>query len=296
MSRFELGGQGEPISNIALPDPNIDPNLPPQVLVLEDGVPFLKADYVGLGYTHYEAWCVGAAGGRGGDGGARYGIYAITNNALDPAFAPPTTSWPYYNVPDPARPGYSITHYHDPVLGGMWSSNMFIGFPNVWGGGGGGGGLHLVSGLLVDLPDEAPVVVGQAGVDAAPGQISNPNPVTPSPPYTPGSVYDPPIRTFYPPAAGGDGGASSFNGETCRASGGKGGNPGAHWAGDLLMYEAKGGDGGCGGRTTAGGGGVGSTAETNPSDGTWDGSIGKGGGGGRGGMLTPHEPDLMAGF
>jgi hypothetical protein len=66
MTHFEFGGYGVPIPNIALPDPNLSSDLPVQVLELVDGEAFLKADWVALGYTHYEVWCIGAVGGRGG--------------------------------------------------------------------------------------------------------------------------------------------------------------------------------------------------------------------------------------
>jgi hypothetical protein len=69
VSRLELGGYEGPIPNIALPDPNLSADLPIQSLVLEDGVPFEKTDWVALGYTHYEVWCIGAAGGQGASAG-----------------------------------------------------------------------------------------------------------------------------------------------------------------------------------------------------------------------------------
>lgn len=69
MSRFELGGYEGPIPNIALPDPKLSPDMPVQSLVLPDGTNFEKSDWVGLGYTHYEVWCVGAAGGMGAEVG-----------------------------------------------------------------------------------------------------------------------------------------------------------------------------------------------------------------------------------
>lgn len=65
MSRFELGGHEDPIPNLALPDPNLSGDLPVQSLELVNGVDFLKADWVALGYTHYEVWCIGAVGGKG---------------------------------------------------------------------------------------------------------------------------------------------------------------------------------------------------------------------------------------
>jgi hypothetical protein len=51
--RFSLGGFIAPLD--------------PLVLTLVNGVPFLKADYVDLGYTKFDVLCIGAAGGRGGN-------------------------------------------------------------------------------------------------------------------------------------------------------------------------------------------------------------------------------------
>lgn len=39
---------------------------PPRVLELVNGVPFLKANHVALGYTNFDVMCIGASGGRGG--------------------------------------------------------------------------------------------------------------------------------------------------------------------------------------------------------------------------------------
>jgi hypothetical protein len=66
MSRIVLAGLGGPIPTTAIPDPNIDDNYPNVALVLEDGVPFDKTDWEAVGYTNYEVWVVGAAGGVGG--------------------------------------------------------------------------------------------------------------------------------------------------------------------------------------------------------------------------------------
>jgi hypothetical protein len=66
MSRIELAGVGGPIPTVALPDPNVDDNFPSVVLQLNDGEPFVKFDWEGVGYTHYEVWVVGACGGVGG--------------------------------------------------------------------------------------------------------------------------------------------------------------------------------------------------------------------------------------
>jgi hypothetical protein len=287
--RVSLEGHGDLIPETAFPAPGEDANVPSKSFLLEDGVPYEKAADVTDGFTHFEVWCVGAVGGHGG-------LY----------------------------------------------STSYAGDIEISGGAGGGGGLHRVAGLLEDLPDSCPVVVGQAGEDGEdfttllPRELVNVDgsgdvifPVTtdPNPDYV-----DPPSGT--------DGGASSFNGTTCRASGGKRGEPPVaeefhDWytvihdayadpanAGILFgapMYWTTppdynyetihrvmgglGGEGGCGDQTTPGGGGAGASHhwdgiynshgtwgfETmgtrvieNAAKGSWDGSIGKGGGGGLG--------------
>lgn len=231
--RVHLKGVGTPDPDEALPIPVIGGDLQPLVFTPPHGAQFLKAPYVDAGYTHCEIWCVGAAGGRGGD-------WRELSGSLNPQF---------------------MTSY---------------------GGSGGGGGLHRVLSLLSLLPDICPVIIGQAGSNGVRGgwhenQLGNP-------------VYD-------PPTAGGDGGASSFNGATCRASGGKGGapTPAHNIDGTVRAPGGNGGDGGAGGRAAAGGGGLGSVvAETNGVDGTWDGTVGKGGGGGIGGtyvdIIDPRFP------
>lgn len=128
------------------------------------------------------------------------------------------------------------------------------------GGMGGGGGFHRVRGLLSALPTSCPVVVGIAG---APGNNhgSDPNQTT----------------------NGADGGASTFNGTTCRASGGKGGRR-AQSNSPSIPTQADGGDGGIGNRTNAGGGGQGGTAGVPGASGTFFNNVGQGGGGGAGGV------------
>lgn len=142
-----------------------------------------------------------------------------------------------------------------------------------YGGAGGGGGLHRVRGLLSALPSSCPVVVGVGG--------------------NPGSdhVSDPALATD-----GQDGGSSSFNGSTARASGGQGGRK-VQTNSVTVSSQANGGAGGVGDRILAGGGAAGGVAGTPTAtgpgtpgtagaDGTWNGSIGQGGGGGAGGVGT----------
>jgi hypothetical protein len=140
-----------------------------------------------------------------------------------------------------------------------------------YGGAGGGGGLHRVQGLLSALPSSCPVVIGAGGT------------LGKEDPSNVGLITN-----------GGDGGTSSFNGTTCQASGGKGGQR-AQSNSLTAPTFANGGDGGVGNRGNAGGGGLGGTAGTPTAsgpgtpgtagaDGTWNGTIGSGGGGGAGGV------------
>lgn len=142
-----------------------------------------------------------------------------------------------------------------------------------YGGAGGGGGLHRVRGLLEALPASCPVVVGQGG--------------------SPGDDH---VASVGLTTDGTDGGYSSFNDDTCRASGGRGGKR-VQSNSLTVSTDADGGQGGVGDRILAGGGALGGlagtptttgpgTAGTPGEDGTWDGSIGQGGGGGAGGVGT----------
>jgi len=154
--------------------------------------------------------------------------------------------------------------------GGIDTANTGTSVVN-YGGEGGGGGFHRVKGLLVALPDTCPVVVGTAG---APGDSHD---------SSVGLVTD-----------GEDGGLSSFNDPTCRASGGKGGT-GVASNSTTVGTDANGGEGGLGNRLLAGGGASGGEAgipeDTGPGtpgidggDGALEDDIGAGGGGGAGGV------------
>jgi hypothetical protein len=141
-----------------------------------------------------------------------------------------------------------------------------------YGGAGGGGGFHRVHGLLSALPSTCPVVVGAGGAVGTENNGSNPALTT----------------------DGGDGGLSSFNDTTCRASGGKGGKRAR--TNDLITRtQADGGEGGLGNRMVAGGGAAGGISGTptatgpgtpgsDGADGTLFQNVGKGGGGGAGGV------------
>lgn len=206
--RFELAG------SLVRPDP--------LVLKFTADQNFEVADYIELGYTHFDVICIGGGGGEGG------GI-------------------------NTANTGTLIRNY---------------------GGEGGGGGFHRVKGLLSALPvspTPCPIVVGTGGSIGA-DHASNPALTT----------------------DGGDGGASTFNGTTCRASGGKGGKR-AQSNSLTVTTDADGGDGGVGNRSISGGGALGGqagtptstgpgTPGTNGQDGTLFQNVGKGGGGGAGGV------------
>lgn len=154
--------------------------------------------------------------------------------------------------------------------GGIDTANTGTQIRN-YGGAGGGGGFHRVRGLLSALPIDSPVVVGvggAVGTDHASNAALTTN--------------------------GADGGASTFNDPTCRASGGKGGKR-AQSNSATVTTVADGGDGGIGDRSIAGGGATGGVAGTptalgpgtpgtNGEDGTFFQDIGKGGGGGAGGV------------
>lgn len=143
------------------------------------------------------------------------------------------------------------------------------------GGAGGGGGFHRVKGLLSVLPTTVAIVVGATGtLGVNHSQLAN--------------LTD-----------GGDGGYSSFNSTTCRASGGKGGSK-AHSSSNSVTTDADGGQGGIGNSITAGGGAAGGlagtptpsgpgTLGTNGANGGLVGNIGAGGGGGAGGVFTVAE-------
>ena len=193
-----------------------------------------------------------------------------------------------FDTPTYIELGY--THFEVICIGGGGGTGGGIDTANTGtlirsvGGAGGGGGFHRVRGLLSALPTSCPVVVGAGGALGT-EHASNPALTT----------------------DGGDGGASSFNGTTCRASGGKGGKR-VQSNSATITTQAHGGEGGAGNRVIAGGGAAGGLAGTpahppNPyvagtagADGTLFNNIGKGGGGGSGGVgeYGASLPDIPA--
>ncbi len=217
MSRLVLAGYGDPIPTISLPDPNNTGERPTIELVLENGVPFEKLDFVTLGYTHYEVWCVGGAGGEGGDVGyiQETGTFTPETMPLDvyeafkelesrntgliwvPAAGQWMTQsqyWDYIGFRF-SQSYYTITGFD---LVSAYGRASFPGSPkNALGGGGGGGGTHVVFGELEDLPDSVDVVIGDDGVNGARGQQVSAAPFTPQP-----SLWH--LRTNYILARNGD--------------------------------------------------------------------------------------------
>lgn len=76
MPRFTFEGKGHPIPGLALPAVGSDDKMIPATLTFAENAEFPVAAYRDLGFTHFEAWAVGAAGGRGGDpaAGIRSGV------------------------------------------------------------------------------------------------------------------------------------------------------------------------------------------------------------------------------
>lgn len=178
------------------------------------------------------------------------------------------------------------THFEVMCIGGGGGRGGGIDTANTgtlvrsYGGAGGGGGSHRVHGLLSALPATCPVVVGAGGAVGT-EHVSNPASTT----------------------NGSDGGASSFNDTTCRASGGKGGKKVATNVWPPTATGADGGEGGVGNRIIAGGGATGGTAgiptATGPGtpgkdgvDGALFQNVGEGGGGGAGGVGRYPTPGV----
>ena len=364
--KIHLGGKGDPIPLIALPDPNLIGTLPSTIVEFEDTEDenlFDKNWWMDLGFTHYEVWCVGAAGGRGGSTGrvdaVEFHYYDNMPEDIWTAYKEARVLkwesgmsyelyngvWWYQNGPSvymgpgatnsdywvhhadeffPDRDPERAIDYKDPFIieeydGGVVQPPLYNQAPPPvsQGGGGGGGGTQVMNGALADLPDICPIIIGKAGADAGIGQVRAPGLWTPTKADILGYDLDAPITgtgyaardrevnrivnrwlirvqeplpAFPSPQPGGDGGASSFGGNVCQASGGKGGRPALIWVEGARKLDGFGGEGGVGGRLEAGGGAAGGKVVTvdqriRPGeDGTWINRIGKGGGGGLGGV------------
>lgn len=223
--RVFLGGHGEPIPPIALPDPNVADAAVPVILLPEDGEMFDPADYIPLGYTHYEVWCVGAVGGRGADAAGEY----VWDRTSHQEYIPDAEWQKILTKAEENARGSNVTSYSGTVPLGTpmppegvisWQewygaisyrvgprglpylqlpgrigtyiehSNPRPGDSPVTGGGGGGGGLQVVSGRLDELLAPIPITVGQSGSDAVPGQVQANGPYDPVPAFYLPYAYD----------------------------------------------------------------------------------------------------------
>lgn len=184
MSRIYLGGLGDPIPLEALPDPTVG-DLPPIRILFDEDEDFDKTDFASLGYTHWEAYAIGAMGGSGGrvarevtwttvqdrpsmssgDWTLFLELMTYFASLLVPPYGPyggtVEGTHAYYEGQFPAHNPYYQTTYSNPVL---------VPLADIYGGAGGGGGLHLSAGLLADLDVLTPVVVGAVGADGVIGQ------------------------------------------------------------------------------------------------------------------------------
>lgn len=308
MSRFELGGYGEPIP---LPEDgleSVDPDSPnrlPLVLNLPDGTLFLPGDYTAFGYTHYEVTVIGASGGNGG--GVARGSSIATN-------------WQAGIISYGGAGGGGGLHVVTGALADLPSEVLVqVGLQGANGDPGSDAPQYipaqepfLTDGnhLAVGQPaPPAPPYYDADGIPNYPYSIKGGYVVYPNLPWAEVQALGifaleaASVNPRDPATDGGDGGASKF-GDIAMASGGKGGKKSPwsrdyQWTWGPIRPGGDGGDGGSGGTDVAGGGAPGTvsnlisgsyTLEESP-DGTWDGTIGKGGGGGRGGSM---KPDLLA--
>lgn len=63
--KIQLAGPGDQIPEFAILPSDVG-IVAGWLLQLEDGEPFVKAEYVAQGFTNFDVWCIGAAGGNGG--------------------------------------------------------------------------------------------------------------------------------------------------------------------------------------------------------------------------------------
>lgn len=219
MPRIELDGKGDPIPTLALPPFGADSDLPATTLTFTDNADFSAFDYRNLGFTHFETWAVGGAGGRGGDATTQilHGVYQEKRPV-------PPDVWELYREYIRIQNYLGTGEWDHIYVGGVFGDGfgtilqaMEITNPNHllpfytykeaalfptiegMGGAGGGGGLHKSAGALADLDDVVPIVVGKIGLDAGYGQVKQNGLFTPSLPllaYNP-SAYTWPTSRMY---------------------------------------------------------------------------------------------------
>lgn len=216
--RAFLGGRGLPREEFALSGVDGADGSTPVILLMENGEVFTPADYISLGFTHFEAWCVGAAGGQGG-GAVLYAtfdtvkerqvmpsdLWAIYCGVIDPS----GYNYPFlvsgYGWDDPNKvvvnnndefySWYNPTHEFNVYIcsnprlvaspqlqiAGGGGGSVIPSIPDSAGGGAGGGGVHVVSGALADLDVSVDIAVGVVGDNSELGHTRSNGPWTPMP-------------------------------------------------------------------------------------------------------------------
>lgn len=187
MPQIDFDGEGTPIPTVALPPFGSDGDLPQTTLTFTDSTDFSVADYMSLGFTHFEALCVGAAGGRGGD--------SVTSLFFATEYfrrAVPQDVWNLHLEAVRLRSYFQWAEWDNTAAAGGLTAVQVEEQQNprhimefgvvkqilprltqqdyeATGGGGGGGGFQRVSGTLESLDAVIPIVVGKAGPDAPAG-------------------------------------------------------------------------------------------------------------------------------
>lgn len=198
MPQIDFDGEGTPIPTVALPPFGSDGDLPQTTLTFTDSTSFSVADYMSLGFTHFEALCVGAAGGRGGD--------SVTSIFFAIEYFRRAVPQDIWNLHLEAIRIFSFLQWGEwdntAAQGGITAVQqeernnprhlMEFGVvkqivPRLTqqdyeasGGAGGGGGFHRVSGALATLDPVIPIVVGKGGVDAPVGVTRSTGPYVPA--------------------------------------------------------------------------------------------------------------------
>lgn len=261
--RVFLGGRAVPRDEFALIGVGESTGVP-LALLLEDGDVFTAEDYISLGYTNFEVFCIGAAGGRGGtfysmrtdptySGGAGGGggLHRVTGLLVD---LPDTVA---VDVGQPGSNGRDA--------GSGWPKNAVLD----------GSGYPATPLSLFDNPSYISALPGNDGGASSFGDVCK--------------------------ASGGKGGGVARQGPWVRMPYGP--DDYLTWQVSVngRAIPGDGGEGGLGNRVLAGGGSAGGVSSwsglapdnsggsrsfTKPGDGGWDGAIGAGGGGGVGEILS----------
>ncbi len=230
--RIELGSEGQPIPLEALPDTSGQP-IPALTLVLAPG-DFVPEDYIEQGFTHYQVFCVGAAGGKGGAllGGTGYegpqnykggaggggGLHRVSGALEDlPATVPVTVGQVgATGVDNPGQPKWSIISDY----GSTSFPSERLAIVDT-------GARPLVQNGITYINADGSYVSPYTKVDymgnPIPSDYTAAHNTWEGDGYIPGYSYIVRLNPAWVPSTdGSDGGYSAF-GTICKASGGKGG-------------------------------------------------------------------------